>query len=349
MSDITFTCSHCGQHISIDETGRGCDVKCPTCQAEIKVPQAPPPIPVKPSVSNIRQQAHLPDLPSGSSPPHQEAPSHLGGIAIGIIWACISIATMIGMYAWGVRFWLSYLLLGVNLFSACGLVASARSSRRTARHAFTVVAEGKDFAESLLVLVDRVKWPKGDVQQSVARSIVLRRSQSEIVDSIRHSPNTPTALAIRLYREALVIIHYLAAHLEAVSPRLTVDPTNKPFVFRSVKVKKQRSTGSIWTRDITTLFFDFQVCAVKERLIETIEDLNQILNDDPQATTFMVCCLKWKWKSSNMPSDDRIPEMEVWQMQLNRESLTEGVEESSELSSPIPSDFTISFKQQATN
>ncbi len=38
MRDIKFNCPHCGQHISIDEAGRGCEVNCPNCRKAIAVP-----------------------------------------------------------------------------------------------------------------------------------------------------------------------------------------------------------------------------------------------------------------------------------------------------------------------
>src|SRR5258708_32124126 len=45
MSDITFSCSHCRQHVVIDDPARGYQVKCPTCDGDIVVPSVPPPIP----------------------------------------------------------------------------------------------------------------------------------------------------------------------------------------------------------------------------------------------------------------------------------------------------------------
>lgn len=41
MPDIKFNCPRCGQHISIDEAGRGCQVDCPSCQRGIVVPDSP--------------------------------------------------------------------------------------------------------------------------------------------------------------------------------------------------------------------------------------------------------------------------------------------------------------------
>jgi len=38
MSDITFPCTHCGQHIAIDDSACGAQVKCPTCQGDLMVP-----------------------------------------------------------------------------------------------------------------------------------------------------------------------------------------------------------------------------------------------------------------------------------------------------------------------
>lgn len=41
MSDLSFSCSHCGQHLSIEESSAGCQLKCPTCQGDIVIPQKP--------------------------------------------------------------------------------------------------------------------------------------------------------------------------------------------------------------------------------------------------------------------------------------------------------------------
>lgn len=41
--DIEFNCSKCRQHILIDESAAGYQVKCPTCQGDLVVPQKPAP------------------------------------------------------------------------------------------------------------------------------------------------------------------------------------------------------------------------------------------------------------------------------------------------------------------
>lgn len=40
MSDFTFSCPACGQHIRCDESSAGAAVKCPRCTADIVVPQS---------------------------------------------------------------------------------------------------------------------------------------------------------------------------------------------------------------------------------------------------------------------------------------------------------------------
>lgn len=44
MSDITFSCPSCSQHIACDETYRGDEVQCPTCGALARVPAVPNPV-----------------------------------------------------------------------------------------------------------------------------------------------------------------------------------------------------------------------------------------------------------------------------------------------------------------
>ena len=41
--DISFNCERCGQHITIDESGAGVGVRCPTCGHSLVVPPPPPP------------------------------------------------------------------------------------------------------------------------------------------------------------------------------------------------------------------------------------------------------------------------------------------------------------------
>ena len=56
--DITFACESCGQHIVIDEAGKGLQVICPTCGLGITVPKP--------------RQVGCPNLP----PPPRQVPSH---------------------------------------------------------------------------------------------------------------------------------------------------------------------------------------------------------------------------------------------------------------------------------
>lgn len=39
MTEATFACPNCAQHISCDESYRGHQVQCPTCQTDVVVPQ----------------------------------------------------------------------------------------------------------------------------------------------------------------------------------------------------------------------------------------------------------------------------------------------------------------------
>ena len=43
MSNVMFTCPECSQHISCDESYRGDQLQCPTCQHEVTVPRLDPP------------------------------------------------------------------------------------------------------------------------------------------------------------------------------------------------------------------------------------------------------------------------------------------------------------------
>jgi DNA-directed RNA polymerase subunit RPC12/RpoP len=40
--EIIFNCSHCGQELSVDGEGVGTEIKCPTCDGKITIPDHPP-------------------------------------------------------------------------------------------------------------------------------------------------------------------------------------------------------------------------------------------------------------------------------------------------------------------
>jgi phage FluMu protein Com len=65
--DINFSCTKCGQHIEIDESGAGLNVDCPLCKTPLVVPElkVPPPIPppVMPANSSEPQVYVLRDAP----------------------------------------------------------------------------------------------------------------------------------------------------------------------------------------------------------------------------------------------------------------------------------------------
>lgn len=80
MSEFTFPCEQCGQHIAVDQAWSGHKIKCPTCNADVVVPQAPiapaaapkltihhnpPPVPHAPPVSSTRPS---PTTSAGPSP-----------------------------------------------------------------------------------------------------------------------------------------------------------------------------------------------------------------------------------------------------------------------------------------
>jgi DNA-directed RNA polymerase subunit RPC12/RpoP len=40
--EIIFNCPHCGQELAVDSEGAGSEIKCPTCDAKITIPDKPP-------------------------------------------------------------------------------------------------------------------------------------------------------------------------------------------------------------------------------------------------------------------------------------------------------------------
>jgi hypothetical protein len=64
MADIKFSCKHCGQHISIDESASGYAVTCPACRGGVMVPPRPtaPPLPAAPRRAALPPPAPLPPL-----------------------------------------------------------------------------------------------------------------------------------------------------------------------------------------------------------------------------------------------------------------------------------------------
>ena len=61
MSDISFSCSQCGQHVLIDDSARGNEAKCPTCQTDIVVPHISTPPPLTPSATQARSDFSSPE------------------------------------------------------------------------------------------------------------------------------------------------------------------------------------------------------------------------------------------------------------------------------------------------
>ncbi len=63
-TDITFSCPSCAQHIACDESYRGHQVQCPTCQTDITVPGGSPVVPPP-----------LPPVHSSPAPPPMARPA----------------------------------------------------------------------------------------------------------------------------------------------------------------------------------------------------------------------------------------------------------------------------------
>ena len=61
MADIEFGCPNCKQSLSIDETGRGMTIQCPSCQMNVTVPAArpAPPAQVIPEAQVLPQKPKL--------------------------------------------------------------------------------------------------------------------------------------------------------------------------------------------------------------------------------------------------------------------------------------------------
>jgi predicted amidophosphoribosyltransferase len=63
--DITFNCPRCGQNLSVDETGAGMTLECPTCKGQIQIPRpAPPRVQASPPPPPVVPKSQVP-LPSG--------------------------------------------------------------------------------------------------------------------------------------------------------------------------------------------------------------------------------------------------------------------------------------------
>jgi len=56
--DIIFNCPECEQELSVDSSGAGTEINCPTCDAKIVVPQAPPAPAPAPAPTGAHDAAH---------------------------------------------------------------------------------------------------------------------------------------------------------------------------------------------------------------------------------------------------------------------------------------------------
>ena len=83
MSDFTFSCSSCGQHLSIDTSSCGAQMTCPVCQKTIVVPAAPaaPAAGPRLAISSSAPGASAAP-PSRFSQPPPVAPQGTSGLAI---------------------------------------------------------------------------------------------------------------------------------------------------------------------------------------------------------------------------------------------------------------------------
>jgi len=62
-STQTIECSHCGQHILVEDSFAGMTVNCPTCDGEILIPsKSPPPIPMD-GLLQVHEESEVSDLP----------------------------------------------------------------------------------------------------------------------------------------------------------------------------------------------------------------------------------------------------------------------------------------------
>jgi DNA-directed RNA polymerase subunit RPC12/RpoP len=70
--DIVFKCTHCGQELSVDDTGAGAEIDCPSCNNKITVPAAPPrPENLNPMATSAAARAEQPHF---KVPTYEKAP-----------------------------------------------------------------------------------------------------------------------------------------------------------------------------------------------------------------------------------------------------------------------------------
>jgi DNA-directed RNA polymerase subunit RPC12/RpoP len=64
LMDIVFNCPHCEQEMSVDSSGAGSEIQCPSCGEKITIPSASPALPDS-----------VPVAPAGTGPSHAIASS----------------------------------------------------------------------------------------------------------------------------------------------------------------------------------------------------------------------------------------------------------------------------------
>lgn len=127
MAQITFDCSHCGQHLEADADVGGQSVICPSCDAEARVPPR-----TAPAVARVARvaQASTPD----ASPPEPDeerelfslrptARAFLGQIVLGILLLPVLVGIGLLINVWYKVASLRYRLTSQRLFIQKGLIA----------------------------------------------------------------------------------------------------------------------------------------------------------------------------------------------------------------------------------
>jgi transcription elongation factor Elf1 len=72
--DVTFHCPHCQQELVVDATGAGSMIICPTCEAEISIPE--PEVPKVPPINAISSSAAAKEV-KHFKVPVRDAPSEV--------------------------------------------------------------------------------------------------------------------------------------------------------------------------------------------------------------------------------------------------------------------------------
>jgi DNA-directed RNA polymerase subunit RPC12/RpoP len=222
MSEFKFSCAHCGQHISADDSWAGRQIQCPNCQAPLVIPQmavaAAPAAPrlspaaAPPPFIPASQPAPAQALAAAALPVRELSMMALASLVLAL--ATIPLNLLAREIGWPIGF------LGCVPAVLCGHAAltELRMNRRKMGAPLAWIGLGLGYLALILGLVGVSiygyrKYVKKEDPASARASSTVRRQTTPAGPNARPSPASPNQVALAV-----------PVAPRPVDPRLTTNP-----------------------------------------------------------------------------------------------------------------------------